>query len=573
MFSYGTLTPATFQSYGTPTSDYPDLFKFYTCVPTRSTESTAANQRRPVLYTSLNGGVRWCYESQNNSNNFYNANYCGNFYFNSDKYHLEAWAHRSSSSSYSSYKAVCGDTDTQTGIKVGKQNSWTTSSAVAYNTTSLPNREIFRNAYGTNSSRYFSIRDGSSSSYAPQYCYNNSPWGTASWTATSFGVSSQTFSNSQGFKQICINPEVEHEALIYYLTGGSGTQYLRTYLVNLDTMTSPIDYTTEIWGTTTRLPGNYSYVSFDYLPGVGYLIIYWYNGNNSFTVRILRTFDPITHEPLQNNQYVCSDAMNFGDANSKPKNNGQRGFYCPWTKEYFYCPNAKQLWWTTDGENWTKSASDTSASATTNCQKFLTDGTSMVIATSGSAFYYSRDKGQTWINDYTLSPNGFNTNKSNDTIVLPFKCINNIGINTSDLVLEKTIDNTTGEVVDSPTNFYLNGFIPVDPNTSYVFYGACKTPHDNISEKQKTWYNRILYYDSSYNFISGKEGADYTTTGSPNREVPCIFTSPSNAAYAKVTCNMENVTATQAIVDSYKWYFAKEDDFKVMTEYGDIVMN
>lgn len=562
MFSYGTLTPAIFQTYGTqPTSDYPDLFKFYTVMPTRSTETQAMNIRRPVLYTSLNDGQKWTFESQNNNNGFYHANYCGNFYFNSDKYNLEAWTHRSASSSYSSYKARCGDTNTQTGIKVGTQASWTTSSAVAYNTGSLLNRNVFRNAYGINSDRYLGIREGTSSN-SFQYCYNDDPWNTALWQPTNFGVSSQTFGDSGGFKQICINTEVEHEGLLYYLTGGSGTKYIRTYLVNLDTMTSPIDYTSVIWETTTGLPSTFSYVSIDYLPGVGYLIIYWYSGNNTFTVRILRTFDPITHEPLPNNQYVCTNAMNFGDANSKPRQNGQHGFYCPWTKEYFYCPNAKQLWWTTDGENWTKSASDTSASATTNCQKFLTDGTSMVIATSGSAYYFSRDKGTTWTAGGSLSPNGFNTNKSNDTIVLPFKCINNIYPSHPNIVLGYWI-NGNGEIQAHNQNFYLNEYMQVDPSTSYIFYGRNKT------SKIKSFQNRVAWYDSSYNFISQSQMAtgfiDYG---------PVVAVSPSNAAYARISCNMDNSTvATQELVDSYNWYFAKEDDFKVMTGYGDIVMN
>jgi hypothetical protein len=51
--SYGLTNPAAFMK-GEGSKVTPDLFKFYTAVPTRSTESSAANKRRPVLYTSFN---------------------------------------------------------------------------------------------------------------------------------------------------------------------------------------------------------------------------------------------------------------------------------------------------------------------------------------------------------------------------------------------------------------------------------------------------------------------------------------------------------------------------------------
>lgn len=570
MLKYGTLIPACLYPY-IDSDGNPDICKFYTAMPTRSTESSAANQRRPVLYGSLNGGVRWCYESQSSSNNFYWANYCGNFYFNSPKYHLEAWAHKSPNSSYGTYKASAGTTEPPSDLKLGMQ-TWSTSAVVPYNTSNLPNREICKSFNSVNTNRYFSIKEGGG------YAYSDAPWGASPWTATSFGLSNVTLTDDGGFKHICMNPEDDHSALVFFVTNDSN-KYLRTYYCNTDTVAMVKDYTTIVWGDDVTKQNNYRYVSIDYLPGVGFLIFYtYYSGWNipsEFRVRILRTYDPVTGEKLPSNQFVQTDGAQYvGTSDNAMIQYGSHGWYCPWTKEYFFAPNAYQVFWTKDGIHWDSSAV-TGASSSTVCNKFMTDGTSMVVATSGSAYYYSRNKGQTWVSDVTLSPNGFNTNRSNDTIVLPFKCENNIGINTSDLTLGKAIDRTTGAVVDSPTNFYLNGFIPVDPSTSYVFYGSCKTPHNTIFEKQKTFYNRILYYDSSYNYISGKEGADYTTPSgtTANREVPCIFTSPSNAAYAKVTCNMENVTATQAMVDSYKWYFAKESDFKVMTEYGDIVVN
>ena len=567
MLKYGTLTPACFYPY-IDSDGYPDICKFYTAMPTRSTESSAANQRRPVLYGSLNGGVRWCYESQ--SSGFYPVNYGGNFYFNSPKYHLEAWAHKSTSSSYGAYKAVCGNTNTKTDIKLSNQG-WSTSAVVPYNTANQPNREICKNLNSTSYyGRYFCIKDGGG------YAYNDDPWSTVNWSTTSFGLSGVTLTDDGGFKHICMNPEDDHSALVFFVTNDSN-KYLRIYYCNTDTVSMVKDYTVTVWEDDVTKQSNYKYVSIDYLPGVGFLIFYiYYSGWNvpsEFRVRILRTYDPVTGEKLPSNQFVRTDSAQYiGSSDNAMVQYGSHGWYCPWTKEYFFAPNAYQVFWTKDGIHWDSSAV-TGASSSTACQKFLTDGQNIIVATSGSAYYYSRSKGQGWVSDVTLSPNGFNTNRSNDTIVLPFKCENNIGINTSDLTLGKAIDRTTGAVVDSSTNFYLNGFIPVDPSTSYVFYGSCKTPYSNIAEKQKTFFNRILYYDSSYNYISGKEGADYTTGGTPNREVPCIFTSPANAAYAKVTCNINNTNVTQTLVDSYKWYFAKESDFKVMTEYGDIVVN
>lgn len=561
--SYGLTNPAAFMGGGT-IEEYPDLFKMYTVVPTRSTESTAANKRRPVLYTSLNGGVRWIYESQ--SSGLRAANYSGNFYFdalNTDADHgvLMALAHKSASSSYGAYKARAGLTYQ---IRLAIQG-WETSSVVAYSTTNQPSREICKNLNSTNhENRYFCIRDGGG------YIYNDSPWSTANWTSTNFGTG-YTLSDGGGFKHICVNPEDSHAALVYLNTNDSN-KYYRLCYCNLDTLSSVVDYTTIALGSTTHSNTDYKYLSIDYLPGVGFLIFYAYSNDNNFCVRILRTYDPVTGEKLPYNQFVQTDAVqSIGTANNKIVQYGSHGWYCPWTKEYYYLPNAYQVFWTRDGINW-NSSSPTEASNSTVCTKFMTDGQSMVVATSGSAYYYSRNKGQSWTSDVTLSPDGFNTGRSNDTIVLPFKCENNIGINTSDVTLGYSLNISTGAAVSDTPCFYTNEYIPISANTSYIFYGACRTPHGSIAEKQKTFYNRILYYDSSHNFISGKEGANYTHTAN-QREVPCIFTSPSNAAYARISCMVDNTTVTQESVGYYKWYFAKEEDFVAMTNYGDIVCN
>lgn len=542
--SYGLTNPAAFiKRY----EIYPDLFKFYTVVPTRSTESTAANQRRPVLYTSLNGGSSWNYESQ--SSGFYWVNYGGNFYFNSNKYHLEAWAHKSSSSSYGAYKASCGTTEDQSGIKLSTQG-WSTSSVVAYNTANQPNREICKNIGITYPNRYFCIKEGGG------YVYNNDPWTTANWTTTSFNTSGTTLSDDGGFKHICVDLEKDHDALVFFTTNDSN-KYLRFYLCNLDNLTSPVDYTTTIFGDSTHKQADYKYCSIDFLPGFGYLIFYTYSSESRWCVKRLLTHDLTTGEKLPYNQYVLGESYT-AVGTSGIAQSGSHGWYCPWTKEYFFVPNASQVFWTKDGINW-NSSNTTGASTSTACVKFMTDGTNMVIATSGSAYYYSMDKGTTWNSGNSLSPDGFNTSRSTDTIVLPFKCVNNIGIDTSNLSLGYTLDSNTGQPVANAANFYANEYVPINSNTSYVVYGKNKTT------KLLSYYVSIAWYDSSKNFISRSDTTNVYRVG--------IFTSPSNAVYARICCNLNDTAVTQEAVDSYKWYFAKEDDFKVMTNYGDIVCN
>ena len=566
MLNIGNLVPASYMKFGE--EEYPDLFKFYTVMPTRSTQSTAANIRRPCLYTSLNGGVRWNLESETSgstTHGFYDVNYGGNFYFdskNADSTNgaIMAFAHKSSSSSFGSYKARAG---LSYPLRLANQ-SWEWSSVVAYNTANQPDREICK---CPNSNRYFCIKNGGG------YAYTDGPWGTANWTTTGFGVSGITLTDDGGFKHICVDPEKDHDALVFLNTNDSN-KYIRFYLCNLNDLNAPVNYTNVIF-TSTLKQATWKYVSIDFLPGVGYLIFFVYSGNNYSEVRILRTHDAVTGEQLPYNGYTW-DGVSTIVGNSPMVQYGSHGWYCPWTKEYYFVPNASQVWSTKDGLNWAQVGVNTGAATTTKCQKFMTDGQNIVIATSGSAYYYSRNKGQTWVNDVTLTPNGFNTNRSTDTIVMPFKCKNNIGIDTSDITLGEYYD-TSGNVATHVNNFRTNGYIPVDPSTMYVFYGACKNPYGSIANKQKSFYNRIDYYDSNYNWLSHREGYIVWTSGSGSsyggREVPCLFTSPSNAAYARISCNISNTTVTQAMVDSYKWYFAKEEDFEIMTKYGDIVVN
>lgn len=550
--SYGLTNPAAFMKQY---EIYPDLFKFYTVVPTRSTESSASTQRRPVLYTSLSGGGGWKYESQ--SGDFYYVNYGGNFYFNSENYHLEAWAHKSTSSSYGAYKAACGVTETLSGIKLSQQN-WSTSSVVAYNTTNQPSREVCK-SFGANSNRYFCIKEGGG------YAYNDSPWSTANWTTTSFN-SSFTMNDDGGFKHICVNPEKDHDALIYFVTNDSN-KYIRICLCNLSDLAVAKDYTSTIFGSTTLKQTDYKYLSIDYSPYIGgYIIFYNKSGNTRICRRILYIRDPSTGTPYAWNDYHASGEHAFGPSGTQLVQYGSHGWYCPWTEEYFLVGSANAVFWTKDGTNWYMSPSRTSASTSTACVKFLTDGTNMIIATSGSAYYYSMDKGQTWSSGTALSPNGFNTNRSTDTIVLPFRCVNNIGIDTSQVVLGQFYGGN-GNIGTLATNFRLDAYIPVDPSTNYVFYGR-------DADGLITHSNRISFYDSNKTFISRIDSNSQVSTGA-NTYFPVIATSPSNAAYARICCRASGSSSavTQEMVDSYKWYFAKEDDFKVMTNYGDIVVN
>lgn len=549
--SYGLTNPAAFKGQ---IEEYPDLFKMYTVVPTRSTESTDANKRRPVLYTSLNGGIGWNFESQ--SSGFYNINYGGNFLFRGNDGTLTGFAHKSVSSSYSAYKARCGLDDNHR-IRLDVQN-WEASSAVSYSTANQPDRQICRNL---SSSRFFCIRNGGG------FVYTNTAWGSANWTLLTL-PSGVKLTDDGGFRHICINPENEHEALVLLATDDTN-KYLRSYLFDTSTNTFGTNYTTIIWGGTNSKQSNYKYASLGYLPGVGYLIFYAYNNDNNFCVRILRTHDTITGEKLPSNQYINTDtAQNIGNSNNKIVQYGSHGWYCPWTKEYYFVPNAYQVFWTKDGINWNSSVA-TSASSTTACQKFLTDGTNMIIATSGSTYYRSYDKGQTWASGTSLSPNGFNTGRSNDTIVLPFKCNNNLGIDMSSAVLGEYYT-STGTVGTSINNFRLNDYISIDPSTSYVFFGKVINSSLVSTNVPIVRNSRISFYDSNKTFISQVESNSWVNKGSGNY-TPCIATSPSNAAYVRLCCRIDDAEITMEKINACKWYFAKESDFQVMTDYGDIV--
>ena len=109
--------------------------------------------------------------------------------------------------------------------------------------------------------------------------------------------------------------------------------------------------------------------------------------------------------------------------------------------------------------------------------------------------------------------------------------------------LGKYIEKSTGKVSNSASNFMFEEYIPVVGGKTYVAYG-------------RTWdgtgiadYNRIAWYNSSKAWISG---ANYT------QNQISVATAPSNAAYARFSCNItgsSSTTVTQELVDSYYWVF------------------
>ena len=557
-FSYGLTNPAAFKGQF---EIYPDLFKFYSAYPESTTQTSAANKRRPHLYVTLNGGINWVDETSG-SKNFYNANYGGNLYFNATKYHLEAWAHKSLNSSYKSYAAACGQTATQTDLLLSRQ-VWTFNSGIPYSTSNQYWLYLNRNQGSTNKpGRYFGTKVGGG------YVYNDDPWSTAEWT--SFGTQ-PVYDNTtvgSGFRLLKLDPEDHYGMLIFHTD--STNYYLRSYLYDTDTATHACDYTTTVWGDTTHKATTYKCLSVEYLPKIGYIFIYSYSSENGFRVKVLYTYNQSTGEKLPYDQYYLSELTSITEANGTIVSQGSCAQWCGTDKTFYFAPNASKVYWTKDGLNW-NSSNTTRKTSSTKCVKLFVDGQNMVIAVDALNFVYSRDKGQTWTDksfgSSTSSTQGvfYADNRTNDGIVLPFKCINNVGINSNNVTIGYWLNNTDGSPTASAPNFYTNDYISIDPDTRYVFYGR---RDDGI----QTYSNRITFYDSSKNWISTVEG----NSGTWYDGWPALTVSPSNAAYARISCRLYStggVFPTQEQINATKFYFAKESDFKVMTEYGDIVCN
>lgn len=109
--------------------------------------------------------------------------------------------------------------------------------------------------------------------------------------------------------------------------------------------------------------------------------------------------------------------------------------------------------------------------------------------------------------------------------------------------LGKYIEKNTGKVSNSSANFMFEEYMPVVGGKTYVAYGRTWDGTD-LSD-----YNRVAWYDTSKTWISG---ANYT------QNQISVVTAPSNAAYARFSCNITgntSTTVTQELVDSYYWVF------------------
>lgn len=551
-FSYGLTFPAAYLRYqSVPPEVYPDLFKFYT--------NGNTGNRRPHLWSSLNGGINWDDEQSGNTG-FYAIEYGGNFIWNNGRTRLEALGHQSQSSSYSSYSGYCTPTLSRHG--------WTKGKARAYSGAGCPHTDVVKlvgsnkcyceGMYNNNSYNYYYASDGITAT---------------SWSSMASSVIQGTnatttsdklrFQNSAGFRQLINASDSDHTpyglAVCGYGKSKNTTNKLRVILFNLSGNSNAKDYTSAAVGSTT-LNGANSVTSVGYLPNVGYLV--FRNNSSRINYRILRTYDPETGDPYAYNAYVSTSTYTIGSSSDPLVADGCSGWYCPWTKEYFLCANGNTVLWTTDGINWSSSAA-TGIGYTNKAIRFLTDGVNMVVASSSTAFKYSTDKGQTWHDGTSLSSNGFYTEPSSDAIVLPFTCTNNLINGMPSVTLGYWLNDTDGEPQASASNLYTNDYIPIDPDTSYVFYGR------NKNTKIHAYSNRITFYDSNKEWISTVEGDQGTWKVS----WPAIYTSPSNAAFARFSMRpySSSDAITQSDAEAYKYYFAKESDFAVMTDYGDIL--
>ena len=100
----------------------------------------------------------------------------------------------------------------------------------------------------------------------------------------------------------------------------------------------------------------------------------------------------------------------------------------------------------------------------------------------------------------------------------------------------------TGVLTESPYNF-VTGYMPVEPNQSYVFFGRRK------NDNRLSSYNRIHWFDADKEFIS---------TNSYTKDKIGTGTAPANAYFAQCSCNESwatSIETTQEIVDGYNWVF------------------
>lgn len=117
--------------------------------------------------------------------------------------------------------------------------------------------------------------------------------------------------------------------------------------------------------------------------------------------------------------------------------------------------------------------------------------------------------------------------------------LNEANYTADNVVLGYWLRNSDGQPEASSVNFYTN-MMPVKPNVSYVCFGRNKITN------AISGYNRIAWYDADGVWI---RNSTYT------QNQPGIDVAPSNAAFARFHCNINNTAVTQELVDSYNWVF------------------
>lgn len=88
--------------------------------------------------------------------------------------------------------------------------------------------------------------------------------------------------------------------------------------------------------------------------------------------------------------------------------------------------------------------------------------------------------------------------------------------------LSKRVDGTNGAIYDTPTTYFLSGFIEVLPSTTYT-----------IQKKEC-----LAYYDENFNWIGG-------SAGSENYRTNHTFTTPNNCFYIRVSTDISLLNLIQ----------------------------
>lgn len=313
---------------------------------------------------------------------------------------------------------------------------------------------------------------------------------------------------------------------LFRFSKSSNTSYSKTQIANIST-------------STLDISNSNGYINAAYLKDKGFVV--WY-GQTSSSTKVYTKFISLTG--------TVSSAHDWG---TKENADISADNYC---SDRVYFVKGKKVYYTTDGTNWNTCSGQLPANIDSNvgAAVFNTKGIITVSIDSGNKFAVSVDGGATWStgSDSGLSTITYGTSPMNQTVrdygatIIPYYCTNNIYPNNPTFTTGYWIDNS-GNITAHASNFYLDDYIPIDPDTSYMFIGKNKT------SGAMSFYNRISYYDANRDWIS--------TTGSSGKGNFITVTSPSNAAYARISCNPTGSTVNQSTVEAYDWFFFKESDF------------